>query len=226
MEIVNLFTIPLFKFKFDKHDEFKLKAMEYLTSEKYEYPVSHNGLFISKPNLHNHENFIDFRNFTQICLEQSMIALGYYPKIQITAIWATKHINKGSHHRHQHGNSFLVGVYYLSGNERSSGTIFYNPNKNLINYIVPKKIPESEKRKRIMKPTNTNNFEEGTFIVFPSWLEHSTNFNDFEMTQSDRYILGINSMPLGPTNNDPYDRFNYQDVANVEMIESIKDKVI
>ena len=225
METINLFTIPLFKFKYDKHEEVKPSIMNYLNSEKCEYPSGNNGLLISKPNLHKLEEFKDIKNFFQNCLNESMIALGYYPKIQITGIWATKHENNGSHHRHQHGNTFLIGVYYLHGNEKNSGTIFYNPNKQLINYILPKKIPESERRKRIMKLTVTNNFEEGTLIIFPSWIEHSTNKNMIEYTNSNRFILGINSMPLGPTNNDPYDRFNYQDITNVEMIDSINDVI-
>jgi uncharacterized protein (TIGR02466 family) len=224
METINLFTIPLFKFKYENHNVFKTKALNYLTSPECEYSVNNkNGLFISKPNLHRLEIFNDFNIFSQKCFEESMIALGYYPKIQITSLWATKHENNGSHHRHQHSNTFLIGVYYLSGNEKSSGTIFYNPNKNLINYMKPRKIRENEKRKRIMKSGVTNNFEEGTLIIFPSWIEHSTNINEFEKTQIDRYVLGINSMPLGPTNNDLYDRYNYQDISNVEMIENIND---
>ena len=206
----------MFKFKFDKHLEVKPVIMNYLVSEECEYPVNFNGLCITKPNLHQKKQFKEIKEFFEICLQQSMTALGYYPNQQITSMWATKHENDGAHHKHQHENTFLVGVYYLHGNERSSGTILYNPLKLLINYIMPKKLPDNDSQKRIMNTNTINNFEEGTFIVFPSWIEHSTNNNNIESTKSERYILGVNSMPLGSTNRDPYNRFNYQDISNIE----------
>jgi hypothetical protein len=220
VERLAIFAVPLYKFKFDKHEEFKAQVMGYISdSESYKDTSSPGAVLkYTSPNLHKLELFKPITEFFQTCLEQVMDDMGYKPNIQITSLWGTEHQDGGSHHRHVHQNAFLGGVYYLDGWVRSSGTIFYSPYG--FNQITP---AVSGKPFRIQH-NHITQFEEGTLYLFPAWLQHSTNVNRIETTKSIRHIIGCNAMPLGPTNHDEWDRFDYQSIENRELISKRSDR--
>jgi len=218
MEEISLFSIPLYKFKFADHELHKPKIMKYLSNEKVYKDNSRRHIDFSGPNLHNLPEFSEFAKFAMDSLNESMINLGYVPSIQITSLWATRHRENLFHHRHTHNNSFLVGVYYLNGSTKNSGTTFFTNNR--CNQIVPARLPNTKLR---IASKWTSSFEEGTLLIFPSWLEHDTDVNI--LINSDRYILSFNSMPVGKTTSDIFDRYNYQDISNADMISS-QDKRI
>jgi uncharacterized protein (TIGR02466 family) len=211
METVNLFSVPIFKFKFDRHNELKQSFVNHLANDElYEKNTRVNTLYFTEPNLHKQELFRPFTEFAHDSITKVFEELNFVPSFNITGMWATKHRKNGFHHRHQHYNSFIAGVYYLDG-VNAAGTTFYSPYKQ--SSIMPAK-----KVKNVSKIENfyTNKFEEGTLVIFPSWLEHSTLNNSEEHT---RTILSFNVMPLGKTNQDPFDRYNYQDISNVDMMD-------
>jgi uncharacterized protein (TIGR02466 family) len=215
MEKMNLFWVPVFSFEYENQQELKNVAMDYLKDDNvYEENTRRNTLYFTSPELHKKEIFKDFKNFVQKCLAECMVEMGYFPSIQITAMWATKHVEAGFHQRHSHGNSFLAGVYYLNGTENNSGTRFYNVHRNH-SQIIPGKLPNVPEmiQSNIVIP-----FTEGKLLIFPSWLEHDTGPNYMVNTKSERYILGFNSMPVGKTTSDEFDRYNYQDISNAELI--------
>ena len=51
----------------------------------------------------------------------------------------------------------------------------------------------------------SSKFEEGKVIVFHGFIKHSTDL----CLDNERMIIGINSMPVGETNRDSHDRYNY-----------------
>jgi hypothetical protein len=116
---------------------------------------------------------------------------------------------------HSHHNSFFGGVYYLDGGEKTGGTIFYAPHR-YAQQITPAKNGKS------LRMRNSQNipFEEGKLVIFPAWATHDTVINRSDKT---RTILSFNVMPLGKTNTDPFDRYNYQSVDNVEMVNYLED---
>jgi len=215
MEILNLFPVPVYKFKYNDHDVLKLKAMEYLGNDEAFALNSRKGtgLDFTTPNLHRHPTFKDFANWVHNNTASVMIDLGFHGSLQITALWGTRHRNQVGHHVHQHCNSFLAGVYYLNGSNKNSGTTFYNVDDNHLR-MVPGRIPG-----RPLKIRNevTMPFEEGTLLIFPSWLKHRVAPNILSETESVRYVLAFNSMPVGMTNSDEFDRYNYQDISSAEL---------
>jgi uncharacterized protein (TIGR02466 family) len=221
MEEIQLFSIPLYKFKYPDHDNFKTAVMPYLEDEKSWKdsftPRSH--IHFTNSNLHKMSMFAPIQNFIQTNLELVMENLGFEPKIQMTGMWGTRHLADQYHHRHNHGNSFLAGIYYLNGNGKNSGTTFYNVHRSFTQ-IIP-----AVKTFRKMRHEWNHPFEEGTLLIFPSWLEHSTSPNNLKITNSVRHILSFNSMPLGPTNTDAFDRFDYRDVSNSEMISNFSQQI-
>ena len=214
MEELKLFSIPVFRFKYPSHTDFKASIMPYLWDDEVWKgagpPNSH--VEFTTPNLHKMEMFNPIKMFIQQSLEEVMENLGFEPQIQLTGMWGTRHRSNQYHHRHNHANSFLAGVYYLSGTPENSGTIFYNVHKHYTQII-----PAIKTRQRLRNDW-VHPFEEGTLIIFPSWLEHSTHVNNLTKTNSIRHILSFNAMPLGKTTADVFDRFNFQDVSNAEMI--------
>ena len=223
MEKVDIFSIPLFRFQFENHLLFKQAVMPMLNDNaSYTLNSGSNSLLqFTHAALHKDSAFSEFRNFVQSSLEEVMPVLGFEPLIQINSMWATRHLNGGSHHRHTHGNSFLAGVYYLSGTEENAGTTFYNVNRQSTQ-IIPARIPG---KPLLLGYHHTEPFQEGTLIIFPAWLEHNTQTNQIRETKSLRHILSFNTMPVGKTNNDPFDRFNYLDASEAEMINSRREQV-
>jgi len=91
------------------------------------------------------------------------------------------------------------GVHYVVLDEKSSGTIFLNPNSKLMKAVMPTKnyneIPE------IYFPVEQGVIvEEGDMVFFPSWLEHHT---PSHTTDSLRAVVALNIM-LRYDNKDGY----------------------
>lgn len=222
MKIHNLFSIPLYEFEFKEHQNHKDKMMSYLGHDDvYKENTRENkkNLCFTRPILQHLPEFKEFRDFAQLSLQIVMKDLGYVPSVQITGIWATRHNHQGYHHGHQHGNSFLTGVYYLHGNESHAGTTFYNVHRNH-KQIIPEQIPGATLKH--LDSTSTT-FKEGTLYIFPSWLVHSTSENNIDKTNDTRHILSFNGMPLGPSKHDEFERFDYQDISNSVIPDIIKD---
>jgi uncharacterized protein (TIGR02466 family) len=215
MEPINIFPTHIHKFKYEHHVAGKAGWMSYLNNpDNFTNTRPNKTLHFTTPNLLVEPVFSDLVNWFKDCLSQTMADLGYIPSAQLTSVWATKHVDTGFHPRHFHGNTFLAGVYYMSGGEKQSGTRWYNPN-NLYNIIIPAR---DNTRRLKRSPSWYHAFEEGTLIIFPGWLEHNTEVNNIENTQGERFIIGFNSMPLGKTNQDEFDRFCYHQVQPEDMI--------
>lgn len=205
-----LFGVPIYKFKYPKHFETKQLFLNYFNNDNNFDRSSNEELqntFFTSANLHKEQVFNPLVDFINICLTQSFTDMGFEPSFDITSMWGVKQKKGGSHNKHIHSNTFLVGVYYLDGNIGSKGTTFHSP-YNFQNMIVPRKIPG-----KITKPNHNRMifFEEGSVIVFPAWLEHEVPKNE---TDKERNIIAFNCMPVGITNNAKYDRYNYQSVEN------------
>lgn len=104
-----------------------------------------------------------------------------YDALQITGCWATMSAPGAAHRMHGHPNNFLSGVYYLQVGEGADTINFHDPR------------PQSG----IIRPAvtaltayNTDQVvvrvEEGTLLVFPSWLSHSVDAN-----ASDRQRISV-----------------------------------
>lgn len=221
MELVNAFSIPIYKFKFADHKRLKDKMMEYLLNPEVfvENTLPHNGLHFTAPNLNQMELYKPIVDFMHTNVDLVMSDLGYVSQTQMTGMWATRQDDNSGHHRHSHGNSFLAGVYYLHGAITQVGTTFHFPYNHT--HIIPAKNGRPLK----LAKTYTTFFEEGTLYIFPAWLEHGTGLNKLARTGSERYILSFNTMPIGQTNHDVFDRYNYVDVPHEDMVQSRKKTI-
>jgi len=118
-------------------------------------------------------------------------------KIYITESWLNFTEKGETHHRHNHPNSFISGVYYVCADENLDRINFVNDRKGALE-IVPKKYND----------WNCASYYFGIksqdILLFPSALEHFV--NPVESTKT-RISLAFNSFlkgELGSTNNATY----------------------
>lgn len=215
IKVVNLFSIPIYEKKFANHQNFKEQVSGYLFDDNSYTNTSRETLKFTHPNLHKEPLFQPFINFLKESITEVFNDLNYVPSFDITGVWATRHIQGGYHHRHVHKNSFLGGVYYFNGiDNKTPGTTFFSDWKPSIIQ------PAVTKLGNRIQYSHITNFEEGKLIIFPAWLEHNTPVN----YGSDRIILSFNCMPVGKTNVDTFDRYNYQSIENAELISYNEEK--
>lgn len=94
-------------------------------------------------------------------------------KTVITDCWANVNSPGSFNKQHIHANSMLSGVYYPSVPENSGAIVFTDPRlqAHILTLPVTQKSTFSSKRIRRVP-------QEGEFIMFPSWLEHSVDMNE------------------------------------------------
>jgi len=213
-----LFGVPVYRDNFEEHAEYKEALLEFCKREEIYSKNSRNPqvLQLSHPNLHKEDLFNPLVSFFNLKISEAFVDMGFVPSFEITSMWSTRQPKGGNHHRHMHFNTFLAGVYYLDGNDNSSGTRFYSPH-NYHRVISPARIDNSATKfyNDFMIP-----FEEGSLLMFPGWLEHTTDRN---RNEDPRTVIAFNVMPVGKTNVDPYDRYNFQSVEDAELVSHTED---
>lgn len=212
LQTKELFATPIYEKYYGKHEEFKHTVINYLKDDTiYNRNTHRQTLKFTHPNLHKEPLFKPIVEFLHETISEVFIDLGFVPNFELTGLWATRQsVSGGYHHRHIHHNSFISGVYYLNGSENTIGTTFFS--SSIEEVIRPAVLDESSMKIRY---NHTTTFEEGKAVVFPAILQHSTGFNPAD---SDRIILSYNCMPIGKTNTDPFERYNYQSIENADVI--------
>ena len=131
-DIIPMFLTPLYIFTFDRHKELKSMVFDYLQNDKvYEQYSTERYIKLSGPNLHKEQMFSPYYHFMMNCYSFAMQDLGYTQNVSMTAMWSTKQEPGMYHHPHKHGNSFLAGVFYFHGGDKTFGTNFFNPDNLL-----------------------------------------------------------------------------------------------
>ena len=205
-----MFYTPLYIFHFPRHGELKYDTMNFVKNDSlYSDYSTAPHIKLSGPNLHKEQIMKPYYYFMMDCLNYVMDDLGYAQEQSITSMWATRQERGMFHHPHKHGNTFLAGVYYLHGSDKTFGTSFFNPD-NLLQISPTLNLNKKER----LTARYSNPFVEGDFIVFPAWTLHNT---PTHVDEEPRYILGVNSMPVGKTVDEVYDRFNYPDAASTNL---------
>ena len=218
-KVVDMFTIPVFEFKFKDHELYRQQWIDALETPGMwrDKTLNPSRTFkVSSPNLHKNEIFNPLRVFFLECLYSVVNdSCGLRTDMGITSMWATKHEKDGFHHSHTHGNTFFAGVYYLdSDSDKPAGTEFNNVMADFYSFNRIKTVSECGLKSNSFHSVNEVPFERGKLIIFPGWLRHTTRQNPGEM----RYIFGWNTMPIGLSNNDYYDRYHYADFRNSYML--------
>ena len=189
--ITNIFPIPVYKTtvknKINKKDmsKYKIRKNEFNSITNYKNVLKDFPKL--KKEIERHLN--------------DYLKMVYNPstnvKVYITESWLNFTEKGETHHRHNHPNSFISGVYYVSADEELDRINFLNDRKGALE-IVPKQYND----------WNCTSYYFGIksqdIILFPSSLEHFV--NPVESTKT-RISLAFNSFlkgELGSTNNATY----------------------
>lgn len=114
-------------------------------------------------------------------------------EIYITESWANKSMPDEQHHRHNHPNSIVSGVFYIDTDEHTGNIVFNTGQYSQIEFQV--------KESNIYN-SKTWSFAPmiGTLILFPSSLEHSVTKN---LSKKDRISISFNTFIKGNISKTP-----------------------
>lgn len=213
VELEKLFYTPIWKFKYPFFERDQEKFVRFLSEDsRYIIEREKNGLQTTVSNLHKEEELQDLTQFFYFAAEHCMREMGYVPSCGITSMWATRQRPGGHHHKHSHRNSFLGCAFHLFDiDNEASGTVFTNP--NIEQYVIQPAVDET--KEPMFVPEQYMSFESGTLLMFPAWASHYT----MPTNCGYRIVVAANFMPVGQTNSDHYDRYNFPNPYSMPLKE-------
>ena len=116
--------------------------------------------------------------------------LGYDAQLKITQSWINFNHKETSHHTHNHSNSVISGVIYIS--KDPPPIVFSNP------FPARDLVPEIIKHTPSNGFTYSVNVKETMLLLFPSFLPHGVMLNENDTT---RVSLAFNTFYTGTIGN-------------------------
>jgi uncharacterized protein (TIGR02466 family) len=184
--IHNLFPIPVGRYELGR--DLTSKELSFLKNQETR-PNMGNVTSANKTLLKSKE-LTQLRDFIETKVSEYFTTV-YSPKhkvnLKITQSW-TNYTEQGQyHHKHEHPNSFISGVFYVQSDKVKDKIYFYRNGYQQI------KLPPNE-----WNVWNSDSwwFDVGTcdLILFPSSLTHMVETVDHEQT---RISLSFNTFPVG-----------------------------
>ena len=99
-------------------------------------------------------------------------------------MWAIINTGGSANTRHQHGNSTISGAYYVRAPKNSGDIVFYDPRPAPV-YTYPNALSPNLLNAQI----NGISPNEGSLVLFPSYLDHSVNEN---LSNDERIVVSFN----------------------------------
>lgn len=120
--------------------------------------------------------------------------LNYDVQLKITQSWLNVNKKGQRHHEHNHQNSVLSGVLYLSDNDDPLPAISFNKhdNRTTWDFVNNGEWHWGNSKEMWLTPTRKN------IIMFPSYLFHSVFENP---TKKPRYSISFNTFPCSDFGN-------------------------
>ena len=146
--------------------------------------ISISNNVLENPYLKNIKNFVDK---SLNLYKENILSPKNDIELYITESWINYTNKNQSHHRHQHDNSIISGVFYFNTLENDNISFYKNKSGLSLSFDVK----------------NSNNFNSlsyklpvktGTLILFPSDLQHEVDVNIEEKT---RISLSFNTFARG-----------------------------
>jgi hypothetical protein len=175
IELIPLFSVPVIKFKFSKHNKYTFPDIGKCENIPDGWELSLNSSF---PNIEDNDSFIDsatrdsLENDLLIDIKKVLSTLKLSSSVFLKSLWYNiYHDNQGQEaHDHICGagetNNYWSGIYYNKG---SSPTTFHNAHK----YMKLCRPPEvGEIMSEFYNDMHSAEVEDGDVILFPPWLVH------------------------------------------------------
>ena len=185
------FSTPIWTFKLNSYKEINEELYSFIKNLRENDPKglrksNFNGWHSEDFNLQS-EPIIKFVNLISSNINTVLSDMDWDKNkqtIKISNMWAIINNKGGFNERHHHGNSALSAAYYLRAPENCGDIVFYDPRPAPI-YSHP----IANKSNLLNAQVNAITPEEGSLIMFPSYLDHSVNQN---LSNKERIVISFN----------------------------------
>lgn len=191
MIINNLLSVPYYEFQCE----------EILTEEIYNQVLSSSVFVKNTTNrIADRDYFYNDKLFDWFdqCVDQ-VCKIYFQPGVSlpITSCWANKSSKLEKHHTHQHSNSVISGIFYLTTHNKAETVFYYkNPFSELGNTDLLRTCKNIDMKFEDHPTTLIGKIkpEKGKLILFPSSLVHGTRPN---LDPYPRYTVAFNTFFSG-----------------------------
>lgn len=185
MNIIDIFPTPVGTYELGR--EFTDIELNFIDEQRWEEHIGNYGSITT--DLLDHKQFSSLRLFVEKSLKDYLtktISPIDDNEFYITQSWANITKPGGFHHPHEHQNSLISGVLYMSAEDGKDGILFTNEKYNRIE-LAHKETTEYNSAKFVHVKT-------GDLLLFPSELTHQV---ETTMSNSDRISLAFNTFVKG-----------------------------
>ena len=189
--IHSIFPVPIYTTKINRG--FTKQELQFVKEQK-KHCTNNQGNINTKDNyILNRKEFKNIKKFLDKCCEDylnKIICPKNNIKLYITQSWLNYTETNQYHHKHEHPNSFVSGVFYIDSDKETDSIKFFNP-------MSYKQIsPEINEKK--YNPYNSGSWffpvETGKIIMFPSSTTHQV---DNKKGSNTRISLAFNTFLKG-----------------------------
>ncbi len=169
---------------FDAPNDITNDALNNVLNEEWQQNNNPNNYYTKDTFLNKRVEYKYLIKWFEQCLQQVQREKQYmfHGKFSVTQCWANKTTVSGSHHIHNHPNSLLSGIFYLTD---STPTIFNGPLMWNLPLIQPMNSGSTTTQVTPVK---------GRLLIFPSGLMHGT---DRSNDNEPRYTMSFNTFIQG-----------------------------
>jgi len=185
------FSTPIWTFKIDNYEEVNEEIYNFILNLKKQDPK---GIRVSNINGWHSQNFdlksstiSRFVNLISPNINTVLNDMNWETETQVIKLsnmWAIINEKDGLNERHHHGNSAISAAYYVRAPEGCGDIVFYDPRPAPIYSHPIAKGPNS-----LNAQVNSIKPQEGSLILFPSYLDHSVNPN---ISNKQRIVVSFN----------------------------------
>lgn len=219
MNIISPISIPFYEFTAD--EELTNDVLEDVKKLKFDMPNMGNNISYGN-DFYYHPKLFDF--FDKCLLELKLILkLKENLELPIVSCWVNKNSKLQYHHYHNHYNSIISGIFYLTTHD-SGNTVFAIPDPWYNNLSDPK-MPLSTNTgasygELLPQLSGKNKPISGKLILFPSHIKHKV----LPLTSNDdRYTIAFNTFISGVLGEDNHSIYlNLKAKSVREIVEKNK----
>lgn len=193
MQVINLFSVPVFVCELESQDRLQKHEVELLKSIELEKQYGEDGNYLSKESHVLEKYKLDrIRNICDRYVENyTKNIIGITDKFKMFASWLSMNTKGTRHESHSHRNTMISCVLYFDEFMSDQALAPINFGQDGLDQVfktfkfqfdVNNRNQYNNKVLTIFPKTNT-------MIIFPGWIQHST---DEAQSTLKRYCLGTN----------------------------------